>query len=168
LDAKVNQVSDLAKKRSRVQTLLGQYRLKEKPDQPVGLNAVSVLKTNDRESLLLTLDLFLDRQKKLKDQLEKWSLEMDGIRNELKLQSEMRDFLKDVHSMNADSNFPQGDLKQEDIEFLSADNHKKKLVSRLNEVQQNILQGQKELAQVDLLLTKVKDRLEQLNGDKRL
>ncbi len=168
LDAKVNQVTDLARKRNRVQTLLSQYRQKDRIDEPMQLNAVEVLKTNDRETLQLTMDLFKDRQKIIKEQIGKWTLEMESIRNELKLQGEMKDFLKDVHSMNADSNFPQNDLKQDDIEFLSTDSHKKKLNDRLNEVQQRILQGQKEDAQIDLLLTKVKGRLDRMNEGKRL
>lgn len=168
LDAKVNEVTDLARKRNRVQTLLSQYRQKDQIDEPVELNAVAVLKTNDRETLQLTMDLFRDRQKNIQTQIQKWSLEMDSIHNELKLQGEMRDFLKDVHSMNADSNFPQNDLKQEDLEFLSTDVHKKKLNDRLNEVQQKILQGQKELAQIDILLTKVKGRLDRLSEGKQL
>jgi len=167
LDSKVNQLSDLAKKRNRVQQILKQYRKKEDHEKLAEVDSVSSLKTNDRETLQLTVDLFKDRQKSLQDQVEKWSLELDGLRNELKLQGEMKDFLKDIQNMNADANFPQGNLKQEDLDFLSGDSQKKKLISRLNEVQQKILLGQKLLAQINQLLTKAQGRLDSLGGSKK-
>jgi hypothetical protein len=167
LDLKVNQLSELAKKRNRIQQILKQYRKKEDNERLVEVGGVSSLKTNDRETLQLTVDLFKDRQKSLQEQVEKWSLELDGLRNELKLQGEMKDFLKDIQNMNADANFPQSNLKQEDLDFLSGDSQKKKLISRLNEVQQKILLGQKLLAQINQLLTKAQGRLDPLSGSRK-
>jgi hypothetical protein len=79
----------------------------------------------------------------------------------------MKDFLKDIQDINADSNFPQGNLKQEDLEFLSGDSQKKKLFIALNEVQQKVLRGQKLLAQIEQLSTEVQIRLDRLGGDKK-
>jgi hypothetical protein len=167
LDSKVNQLSDLAKKRNRIQQILKQHRKREDNEKLAEVGAVSSLKTNDRETLQLTVDLFKDRQKSIQEQIEKWSLELDGLRNELKLQGEMKDFLKDIQNMNADSNFPQSNLKQEDLDFLSGDSQKKKLISRLNEVQQKVLLGQKLLAQINQLLTKAQGRLDSLSGSNK-
>jgi hypothetical protein len=167
LDSKVNQLSDLAKKRNRIQQILKQHQKKEDNEKLAEVGGVSSLKTNDRETLQLTVDLFKDRQKSIQEQVEKWSLELDGLRNELKLQGEMKDFLKDIQNMNADANFPQSNLKQEDLDFLSGDSQKKKLVSRLNEVQQKILLGQKLLAQINQLLIKAQGRLDSLSGSKK-
>jgi len=164
LDSKVNQLSDLARKRNRIQVILKQYRKKEDTEKLAAVGTFSSLKTNDKETLQLTVDLFKDRQKSLQDELEKWNLELDGIRNELKLQGEMKDFLKDIQNMNVDANFPQGNLKQEDVDFLSGGSQKKKLASRLNDVEQKILRGQKLLAQIDQLLAKVQVRLDSLSG----
>ncbi|HTA77289.1 MAG TPA: hypothetical protein VK791_09045 [bacterium] len=164
LDSKVNQLSDLAKKRNRIQQMLKQYRKKEDNQKLTEMSGVASLQTNDRETLQLTVDLFKDRQKSIREQVEKWSLELDGLRNELKLQGEMKDFLKDIQNMNADANFPQSNLKQEDLDFLSGDSQKKKLFTRLNEVQQKILLGQKLLAQINQLLIKAQGRLDSLGG----
>jgi hypothetical protein len=163
LDAKVNQLSVLARKRNRIKVILKQYRKKEDSEKLTAVGTLSTLKTDDKETLQLTVDLFKDRQKSLQEELEKWNLELDGIKNELKLQGEMKDFLKDIQNMNTDANFPQGNLKQEDMEFLSGESKKKKLASRLNEVEQKILRGQKVLAQIDELLTKVQTRLDSLS-----
>ena len=167
LKSEIDQLCLLARQRNRIQTVLDQYGLKEKNEKLSSVEKIYSAKTNDRETLQLTLDLFKDREKNLQDQIEKWSLELDSLRNELKLQGEMKDFLKDIQDINADSNFPQGNLKQEDLEFLSGDSQKKKLFIALNEVQQKVLRGQKLLAQIEQLSTEVQIRLDRLGGDKK-
>lgn len=164
LDQKVNHLTELARKRNQLQTLLKQYRKNEAPEKLASIGSLASYKTNDRENLQLTLDLFKDRQKNLQDQLGKWSLEMEGLRNELKLQGEMKDFLSDIQSLNADSNFAQGHLKQGDLEFLSADSQKKKISIRLLELQEKMADGQKLLAQINQLLSKTQSRLDALDG----
>ncbi len=160
LDSKIKLLSGLVRKRNQIQMILKRYRRSDDKEKLALMGAVSSMKTNNKETLQLTLGLFKDRQKNLQDQLEKWMLEMDGLRNELKLQGEMKDFLKDIQNMNANASFPQGNLKQEDLDFLSWDNQKKKLFIRLNEVQQKISKGQKSLAQIERLLTEVQERLD--------
>src|ERR1700679_1674578 len=155
LKSQIDRLCLLARQRNRIQTVLNQYGQKEKNQKLSSVEKIFSTKTNDRETLQLTLDLFKDRQKNIQDQIEKWSLELDSLRNELKLQGEMKDFLKDIQDINADSNFPQGNLKQEDLEFLSGDSQKKKLFITLNEVQQKLLRGQKLLAQIEQLSTEV-------------
>jgi hypothetical protein len=167
LKSEIDQLCLLARQRNRIQTVLNQYGQKEKNENFNSVEKIFPAETNDRETLQLTLDLFKDRQKNLQDQIEKWSLELDSLRNELKLQGEMKDFLKDIQDINADSNFPQGNLKQEDLEFLSGDSQKKKLFITLNEVQQKILRGQKLLAQIEQLSTEVQTRLDRLDEDKK-
>lgn len=167
LKSKVDQLSDLARQRNRIQVVLDQYGQRDDKEKLGSMGKVFSTKTDDRETLQLTLDLFKDRQKNLQEQIEKWSLELDSLRNELKLQGEMKDFLKDIQDMNANSNFPQGNLKQEDLEFLSGDSQKKKLFLRINEVQQNILRGQKLLAQIGQLSAEVQERLKPSREDKK-
>jgi cell division protein FtsB len=167
LKSKVDLLSELARQRNRVQVVLDQYGQREDKEKWGSVGEVFSAKTNDKETLQLTLDLFKDRQKNLQEQMEKWSLELDSLRNQLKLQGEMKDFLKDIQNMNADSNFPQGNLKQEDLEFLSGDSQKKKLLVRLDEVQKKISRGQKLLAQIEQLSVEVRGRLEPLNEDKK-
>jgi hypothetical protein len=167
LKSKVDRLSDLARQRNRIQVVLERYGQRDDKEKLGSIGKVFSTKTDDRETLQLTLDLFKDRQKNLQEQIEKWSLELDSLRNELKLQGEMKDFLKDIQDMNANSSFPQGNLKQEDLEFLSGDSQKKKLFLRLNEVQQKILGGQKLLAQIEQLSAEVQGRLEPMSGDKK-
>lgn len=167
LKSKVDLLSDLAHQRNRIQVVLDQYGQRDDKEKLESVGNFFSTKSNDRETLQLTLDLFKDRQKNLQEQIEKWSLESDSLRNELRLQGEMKDFLKDIQDMNANSNFPQGNLKQEDLEFLSGDSKKKKLFLRLNDVEQKILRGQKLLAQIEQLSVEVRGRLETLNEDKK-
>jgi hypothetical protein len=167
LKSKVDRLSDLARQRNRIQVVLDQYGQRDDKEKLGSVGKVFSAKTDDRETLQLTLDLFKDRQKNLQEQMEKWSLEVDSLRNELRLQGEMKDFLKDIQDMNANSNFPQGNLKQEDLEFLSGDSQKKKLFLRLNDVEQKILRGQKLLAQIEQLSAEVQGRLGTLSEDKK-
>jgi len=57
LDTKVNQVADLARRRNRIQNLLNQNRRKNAVDKPVSVDAKTALRTTDRETLQLMLDL---------------------------------------------------------------------------------------------------------------
>ena len=167
LKSKVDLLSDLARQRNRIQVVLERYGQRDDKEKLGSIVKFFSTKTTDRETLQLTLDLFKDRQKNLQEQIEKWSLELDSLRNELRLQGEMKDFLKDIQDMNANANFPQGNLKQEDLEFLSGDSQKKKLFLRLTEVQQKILRGQKLLAQIEQLSVEVQGRLKPLSEDKK-
>ena len=167
LKSKVDRLSDLARQRNRIQVVLDQYGQRDDKEKLGSIGKVFSAKTTDRETLQLTLDLFKDRKKNLQEQMEKWSLELDSLRNELRLQGEMKDFLKDIQDMNANSNFPQGNLKQEDLEFLSGDSQKKKLFLRLNDVEQKISRGQKLLAQIEQLSAEVQGRLEPASEDKK-
>jgi len=166
LKSKIDRLCLLARQRNRIQSVLNRYGQKENNDKLNSVEKVFSDKTNDRETLQLTLDLFKDRQKNLQDQIEKWSLEMDSLNNELKLQGEMKGFLKDIQDINADSSFPQGNLKQEDLDFLSGDSQKKKLFVHLGGVQAKIARGQKLLIQIERLSTEVQTRLDRLDGDK--
>jgi hypothetical protein len=168
LKVKIDKLCVLARQRNRIQTVLNQYGQKENNEKLGSVEEMFSEKTNDRETLQLTLDLFKDRQKSLQDQIEKWSLEIDSLNNELKLQGEMKGFLKDIQDINADSNFPQGNLKQEDLEFLSGDSQKKKLFVHLNEVQAKIAHGQKLLARIEQLSAEIQTRLDRLGEDKKL
>ncbi|HXL72198.1 MAG TPA: hypothetical protein VN963_01115, partial [bacterium] len=84
LKAKVDLLSGLARQRNRIQVVLDQYGQKDDKEKLGSIGKVFSTKTDDKETLQLTLDLFEDRQKNLQEQIEKWSLELDSLRNEVK------------------------------------------------------------------------------------
>jgi hypothetical protein len=79
----------------------------------------------------------------------------------------MQDFLEDIQKMNADSNFPQGNLKSGDLESLVGGSQKNKLAVHLSELRQKIKRGQASLVQMNQLMDTVRDRLNSLNERKR-
>ena len=108
--------------------------------------SLSLPKTNDREGLQLTLDLIRDRKKDLEEQLEKWSIEQDEVKNELKLQGKMQEFLDGIRRMNEDSDFPSGNLKKSNLGNATGGKQRNKLEAHLNELQDLIEHGQASMA----------------------
>lgn len=160
LDAKLDNLTTLVRKRTRIQTLLKQYQKKERFEKSISLASIRSLNSNDSETLQLTLDLFKDRKKDIEEKLEKWSLEETEVKSELKLQSEMQDFLEDIQRMNADSSFPQGNLKKNDLSAIMGGDQKNRLNLRLNEINEKVVKGQKTLIQMNQLMDKVQNQLD--------
>ena len=155
LDPKLNRLTLFIQKRNRVQYLLGEYRVKNDSEKLMSLTAFDPLKSRDRETLRLTMDLFADRKKDLNDQVEKWSIEEDQARNELKLQGKMQDFLEDIRQINEDSDLPRGGLKHNDLDGLVGMGQKNRLENRIGELQAKINRGQRTLAQLTQLMARV-------------
>jgi hypothetical protein len=167
IDGKLTGLTVLIQKRTQVQTLLKEYAKKRDSEKLLSVASFKSFKTNDRESLQMTLDLFQDRKKDLEEQLEKWSLEMEEVKNELKLQGKMQDFLEDISRINEDSDFPQGGLKRHDLEGIVGKTQKNKLESRLAELQAKISRGQTTLLQINQLTSRVENQMNSLNERKR-
>ena len=166
LDPKLNRLTLFIQKRNRVQYLLGEYRSKNDGEKLIPLTALDPLKSHDRENLQLALDLFSDRKRDLSDQLEKWSIEEDQAKNELKLQGKMQDFLEDIRQINEDSDLPRGGLKHNDLDGLVGVSQKNKLENRIGDLQLKISRGQSTLSQISQLMDRVQIQMDSLNERK--
>ncbi len=160
LQFKLDSLAILIQKRNHLQSLLKKYQKKTRNAEPLPVESLNSLKTNDRESLQLTLDLIQDRKKSMDEQLEKWSIEEEEIKNELKLQGKMQEFLDGIRRMNEDSDFPSGNLKKNDLGNAMGGKEHIKLETHLNKVQGLIQQGQESLAQLNQLMAKIQNQLE--------
>ena len=166
LNSKVNYLASLIAKRNRIQTQLSKYQKKPEEEAFQSVGAISNLKHRDKESLQLTLDLCKDRKKDLEEQIERWSLEMEDIRNELKLQGKMQEFLEDIHQLNEDSDAPRGGIKDSDMESVVGKRKRNKLEARLTELQMKFERGQRTISQINSLMTNVQRQLQLLNERK--
>ncbi len=159
LQQKINTLSFLIQKRNQLQILMKKYRTKPSPAENLPIVSLGSLKTDDREGLQMTLDLIRDRKKDLEEKLEKWSIEQDEIKNELKLQGEMQDFLEGIKRMNEDSDFASGNMKKNNLSDITFSKQIKSLESHFNEIQGLIKHGQESLAQLDQFTEKVQNQL---------
>ncbi len=166
LNLTLNELVLLIQKRNQTLALLKRYPNNAVGENPLPITTVGALKFDDREGLLLTLDLIRDRKKSLEDQLEKWSIETDEAKNELKLQGKMREFLDDVQRMNEDSSFPHGSLKRSDLGDVAGDKERKRLQSRLDNLQQMTDHSRATLTQLDQIMQKVQNHLSALDERK--
>lgn len=167
LDSKLTRLALLVQKRNQTESLLKQYQKKDSGGALPPVTAFETFQTGDRESLQLTLDLFHDRHKELEERLEKLGLEQEEVKNELKLQGKMQEFVQDIQRLNEDSNFPRTSLKRDDLEEMVGKNQKSKLDSRLQELQMESDRDQKTLAQLDQLIDRVRRRLDSLKAGDR-
>jgi predicted nucleic acid-binding Zn-ribbon protein len=111
----------------------------------------------------LALDLLRDREKNISDRLDRLSLEQEEIRNEIKLQGKMQDFLGDIQRMNEDSSFPRGSLRRNDLQSYMGKNSRNSLEGRLAELGREILKGRQSLVRINSAIT----RLEGAVGENR-
>ncbi len=167
LDSKVDFLTALIQKRNQIQRLLAEYRKKSDGEKLLSVANFGSLKAHDRENLQLALDLFRDRKKELSEQLEKWALESEQAKNELKLQGKMQEFLEDIRQINEDTDLPRGGLKRRDLEGMVVKGQRGKLETRINELQSKIIHAQKTLVQISELMGKVQHQLDSLNERKR-
>jgi len=167
IDSRLGELTILAQKRNRLQALLAVYQKKTENEKNLPAVSFGSLETHDRESLLLTLDLLHDRKKDMEGQMAKWSREEEEIRNDLKLQSKMQEFLEDIQKMNEDSDFPHSHLKRKDLEGMVGKGPRGKLAGRLSEIHEKLSQGGKSLAQIAELMNRVQRKLDALNERKR-
>jgi hypothetical protein len=165
-EAKLGAMEELARKRTKVQAILAKYPPKEEAALP-SLSALETLKKNDRESLQLTLDLLNDRKREITDQLEKWSLEEEEVRNELKLQARMQEFLEDLRRQNQGSGMTGGVPKRDGLEGMAEKSQRSRLGKRLGEIQTRMARAKETLEQIGRLTAKVQSQLEALKGGSR-
>jgi hypothetical protein len=157
----------LIQKRHRVQQVLQQYQSKKEKSLPIPLEAFKTLKSADSESLQLTLDLLRDKKRSLEEDLEKEGIEMDEIRNEIKLQGKMREFMEGIKRMNQDSDAPVEGSKRNDLSRIYGSKQTKKLESRLAEIQAMTAKNKAMLADINQMTSKVQDQLAALGERKR-
>jgi hypothetical protein len=160
LQLKLDSLSLLIQKRNHIQLLLKKYQKKTCNTESIPIASLNSLKTNDREGLQLTQDLIQDRKKGLDEQLAKWSIEEEEVKNELKLQGKMQEFLAGIRRMNEDSDFPSGSLNKSDLGNATEGKERSKLEKHLNEIQSLIQNGQESLSQLDQLMVKIQNQLE--------
>jgi hypothetical protein len=165
-EAKLGAMEELARKRSKVQAILAKYPPKEETAVP-SLSALETLQKNDRESLQLTLDLLNDRKREITDQLEKWALEEEEVRNELKLQARMQEFLEDLRRQNQGSGMAGGVPKRDGLEGMAEKSQRNRLGKRLAEIQTRMARARETLEQIGRLTAKAQARLEALKGGPR-
>ncbi|SRR5579871_1169245 len=162
LNVTFNELVQLIQKRNQTLALIKRYQKKTTGETPPPLASFGGVRPTDREGLLLTLDLIRDRKKGLEEQLEKWSIEEDEAKNELKLQGKMKDFLEDIERMNEDSSFPHSSLKRSDLGDVAGEKERKRLQSKLDDLQQKISQGQAALIQINQFMDKIQHQLDDL------
>ncbi len=162
LNFKLDELTLLIQKRNRIQALLQQYREKNSLENPPLPASFGAPPAGDREGLLLTLDLIRDRKKSLEDQIEKWSIEEEEVKNELKLQGKMQEFLEDIQRDNEDSSFPHNSLKRNDLNDMAGDKERQRLEARLGALRQMSARGQASLGQLDQFMDKVQKQMDSL------
>ncbi len=158
LQLKLNTLGVLIQNRNQLQILLKKYQKKSSDTEPFSIISLNSLKTNDRESLQLTLDLIRDRKRNLEDQLEKWSIEEEEVKNELKLQGKMQDFLDGIRRLNEDSALPSGNFKKSGLGTEAGDNQRAKQERPLNEIHASNARGQASLAQINQFMVKIQSQ----------
>ncbi len=163
LDERLNLLVQVVKKRAKIKYLLQSYRTSEESVPVFNPADFKELDTQDRESKQLAMDLLRDRKKTLEDRLDRLALEVDEIKNEIKLQGKMQDFLEDIQRMNEDSSFPRGSLKRNDLQSYMGKNSTNGLEGRLAELGKEIYQDRQSLTQMDSSIV----RLEGGVGEKK-
>jgi chromosome segregation ATPase len=163
LNSRLKELAFLTQKRNRVQSLLKEYQKDDQPENSIPESSFGDLKTGDKESLQLTLDLIRDRKNELEEKIQKWSIEKSEIQNELNLQGKMQEFLDDVQKLNEDSNFPHGSLKRNDLEDMAGNKERHKLETRFNELQNSLKTGQISLDHLNQIFKTVQNQLDLLN-----
>jgi hypothetical protein len=167
MDSRLDELVSLAKKRNQIQDLILRYRVKAPPENLPSITAFETFHSRNRDNLSLTLDLLRDRIKDLGDRLEKWSLERDELRNEIKLQGKMQEFLADIQRVNEDSEFPRQNIPREEWQEVVGPGRKGGLEARLSELGRQMEEGQKNLDRARELAAKVQaqmDALSERNG----
>jgi len=162
-EAKLGAMEELARKRAKVQSILVKYPPKEEAVVP-SLSALETLQKNDRESLQLTLDLLNDRKREITNQLEKWGLEEEEVRNELKLQARMQEFLEDLRRQNQGSGMTGGVPRRDGLEGMAEKSQRNRLGKRLGEIQARMGRARETLDQIGRLTAKAQAQLEALKG----
>ncbi len=162
LNSKLDELTVLVQKRNQIQDLLKQYREKNNVESPQIPPSFGAPQASDRDGLLLTLDLIRDRKKSLEEQIEKWSIEEEEVKNELKLQGKMQEFLEDLQRDNEDSSFPHDSLKRNDLSDMAGDKERQRLEARLEDLRQMTAHGQASLGQLDQFMDKVQKHLDSL------
>lgn len=157
LDSKLELLTLYVRKRGHVQSLLSRFQSKNPAENLHTFLSSVPPKGNDKESLQLTLDLFHDRKTALEERLTKWSAEEEQVKNELKLQGKMREFMEDFQGMN---DLPQTRVKEGELQGLVGKNQKNNLEARLSNVQGRISQGQKTLAQITQMMGRIQYQLD--------
>ena len=163
MDAQLRDLTALVQKRNRIQNLLEEYGKGGDPEKLLSISSLKSIRSHDRESLQLTLDLLRDRKKDLEEQMTKWALEQDEVKNELKLQGKMQEFLEDIRQINEDANFSRGGLRGNDLEGVAGKGLKGKMEIRLSELQAKTAQGSRTLSQIDQFIAKVQNQINSSN-----
>lgn len=167
LNSEINALTGLIQKRNHIQSLLREYQAVGGPERPELEGDLGSLKSDDRENLQLAMDLLRDRKKELGERIEKGALEEEEVKNELKLQGKMQEFLEDIQRMNEDSDLPQGSLKRNDLEGVAGKGEQNKLEKRLADIKLKALLDGQLSAQTDQMMEKVQNQMDALNARKK-
>jgi hypothetical protein len=164
MDTKLQILSELIEKRNKIQNLMKKNQKKETAGNGQPVAVLGSLKVKDRENLELALILLKDRKRETQEYLDKCLLEQEEVKNELKLQSKMQEFLVDIQRMNEDSEFPRESPRRNDF---GGNAGKKRLEKRLGELQGMIVKGQKTSIQLEELMRRVQRQLDTINERKK-
>jgi hypothetical protein len=166
MDSRLDDLVSLAKKRNQIQDLIRQYRVKTPAENLPAITSFETFHSRNRDNLLLTLDLLRDRIKDLGDRLEKWSLERDELRDEIKLQGKMQEFLADIQRVNEDSEFPRQNIPREEWEEVMGPGRRGGLEARLSELGKQMEEGRRNLDRAKELAAKVQEQMDALSERK--
>ncbi len=163
LDERLMGLIRVVKKRTILQDLLRHYGTPEEKEPKYKTTDFKGLDPSDEEGKRMAMDLLRDRKKNISDRLDRLSLEEDEIKNEIKLQGKLQDFMEDIQRMNEDSSFPRGSLRRNDIQGYFGDKSRNVLGERLSQLEKEIGIDQQILAQMNASIA----RLESGAGEKR-
>lgn len=162
LDERLMGLIRVVKKRTILQDLLRHYGTPEEKEPKYKTTDFKGLDPSDEEGKRMAMDLLRDRKKNISDRLDRLSLEEDEIKNEIKLQGKLQDFMEDIQRMNEDSSFPRGSLRRNDIQGYFGDKSRNVLGERLSQLEKEIGIDQQILAQMNASIA----RLESGAGEK--
>jgi hypothetical protein len=164
LDDRLNALVRIVRKRGQIQDLLRHYGYPEEKEPKFKPADFTSLDPNDEVGRRIAMDLLKDREKYINDHLERLALEEEEIRNEIKLQSKLQDFLEDIQRMNEDSSFPKGSLRRNDLQNYMGPASRNGLDGRLAELEKERLREQQILNQMNSSISRLESRMGEKKG----
>ncbi len=162
----VNTLVDLARKRSKLQSLIELHR-----KSPTSSSAVSqkapledLPPLKDRESVMLAIRLLKDRRVELETRQEESALKENEILQEIRLQERMREFMEDIAHLRDNTAYPSAGGKLGDLGWMQGRDRISHLRKRHQEILRQREKDQTALIQLDAYLDQMNYQLNQLKG----
>ncbi len=132
---KIHRLQVLGQKRSHLLNLLDDLSGQTVPGKDRAFDDFKGVTVNDPKGRRIVLELLEERRKELLAQSGKLDAQEQEIREQLRLQKKMNDFLMGIERLNESADFPHSSLKRNDLQGVSDKNQTIKLESKLQEIQ---------------------------------